>query len=104
MLKQREYILNVGGREVLYYVSSGCRTWRPAKSLLVFAPDETAKDAEPTIYSYVEGLHIHFNSTFTSVWVNNSVKPTLSYRVINPQKAKLRKFSGSTTASPASII
>ena len=46
MLKQREYILNVGGREVLYYVSSGCRTWRPAKSLLVFAPDETAKDAE----------------------------------------------------------
>ena len=49
---------------------------------------QTAKDAEPTIYSYVEGLHIHFNSTFTSVWVNNSVKPTLSYRVINPQKAK----------------
>lgn len=46
MLKQREYILNVGGRKVLYYVSSGCRTWRPAKSLLVFAPDETAKDAE----------------------------------------------------------
>ena len=49
---------------------------------------QTAKDTEPTIYSYVEGLHIHFNSTFTSVWVNNSVKPTLSYRVINPQKAK----------------
>ena len=49
---------------------------------------QTAKDAELTIYSYVEGLHIHFNSTFTSVWVNNSVKPTLSYRVINPQKAK----------------
>ena len=49
---------------------------------------QTAEDTEPTIYSYVEGLHIHFNSTFTSVWVNNSVKPTLSYRVINPQKAK----------------
>ena len=49
---------------------------------------QTAKDTEPTIYSYVEGLHIHFNSTFTSVWVNNSVKPTLSYRVINPLKAK----------------
>ena len=49
---------------------------------------QTAKNTEPTIYSYVEGLHIHFDSTFTSVWVNNSVKPTLSYRVINPQKAK----------------
>ena len=49
---------------------------------------QTAKNIEPTIYSYVEGLHIHFNSTFTSVWVNNGVKPTLSYRVINPQKAK----------------
>ena len=49
---------------------------------------QTAEDTEPTIYSYVEGLYIHFNSTFTSVWVNNSVKPTLSYRVINPQKAK----------------
>jgi len=49
---------------------------------------QTAKDTEPTIYSYVEGWHIHFNSTFTSVWVNNGVKPTLSYRVINPQKAK----------------
>ncbi len=49
---------------------------------------QTAKNIEPTIYSYVEGWHIHFNSTFTSVWVNNGVKPTLSYRVINPQKAK----------------
>lgn len=49
---------------------------------------QTAKNTEPTIYSYVEGWHIHFNSTFTSVWVNNGVKPTLSYRVINPQKAK----------------
>lgn len=49
---------------------------------------QTAKNIEPTIYSYVEGWHIHFNSTFTSVWVNNGVKPTLSYKVINPQKAK----------------
>ena len=48
----------------------------------------TAEDTEPTTNSYLEGLYIHFNSTFTSVWVNNSVKPTLSYRVINPQKAK----------------
>ena len=46
MIKQRSYLLDVNGREVLYFVSSGCRTWRPAKSLLVFAPDKTAKDPE----------------------------------------------------------
>lgn len=49
---------------------------------------QTAKDTEPTTNSYVEGWQIHFNSTFTSVWVNNNVKPTLSYKVINPLKAK----------------
>lgn len=31
---------------------------------------------------------IHFNYDFTSVWVDNNVKPTLSYAVINPKKAK----------------
>ena len=46
MLKQRSYLLDVSGREVLYFVSSKCRTWRPAKSLLVFAPDEIAKDTD----------------------------------------------------------
>lgn len=49
---------------------------------------QTAKDTEPTIYSYVKGWYIHFDSTFTSVWVSNDVKPTLSYKVINPQEAK----------------
>lgn len=49
---------------------------------------QTAKEAEPTVYSYVEGWHIHFNATFTSVWAENGVKPTLSYRVINPSMAK----------------
>ncbi len=60
---------------------------------------QTKKDATPTIYSYLKGLYIHFNTDFTSVWVNDGVKPTLSYRVINPQKAKqiyedIANFSG----------
>ncbi|MBP0969862.1 MAG: hypothetical protein J5744_06910 [Oscillospiraceae bacterium] len=44
MQKQREYRITVDGTEVLYYVSSHARTWRPAKTLLVFAPDRTASD------------------------------------------------------------
>ncbi len=43
-------------------------------------------DYETSTYS--QGLRINFNSSFTSVWVDNGVKPTLSYRVINPKKAK----------------
>ncbi len=35
-----------------------------------------------------EGLYICFNKDFTEVWVNDSVKPTLSYRVLNPKKAE----------------
>ena len=49
---------------------------------------QSAQDARPSIYSHIPGLFIHFNSTFTSVWVDNGVKPTLSYRVLNPAKAK----------------
>ena len=60
---------------------------------------QTAKDSEPTIYSYVKGWHIHFDSTFTSVWVSNDIKPTLSYKVVNPQEAKqiyenIKNFNG----------
>ena len=60
---------------------------------------QTAKDTEPTIYSYVKGWHIHFDSTFTSVWVSNDIKPTLSYKVVNPQEAKqiyenIKNFNG----------
>lgn len=49
---------------------------------------QTKQDTVPTIYSYLKGLYIHFNSDFSSVWVNDGVKPTLSYKVINPEKAK----------------
>ncbi len=46
MQKQREYYRRIDGTGVLYYVSSSCRTWRPAKSLFVFAPEEAAADRE----------------------------------------------------------
>lgn len=49
---------------------------------------QTKQDTDSKIYSYLKGLYIHFNSDFSSVWVNDSVKPTLSYKVINPEKAK----------------
>ncbi len=49
---------------------------------------QSAQDARPSIYSHIPGVFIHFNSTFTSVWVDNGVKPTFSYRVLNPAKAK----------------
>lgn len=35
-----------------------------------------------------EGLKIHFNGEFSRVWVDNGVKPTLSYRVISPESAR----------------
>lgn len=49
---------------------------------------QTKQDTDPTVYSYLKGLYIYFNSDFSSVWVNDGVKPTLSYKVINPEKAK----------------
>ena len=49
---------------------------------------QTRQDTQPAFASYLKGLYIHFNSDFTSVWVNDAVKPTLSYKVIDPQRAK----------------
>lgn len=49
---------------------------------------QTNQEAELTIYSYIKGLYIHFNSDFTAVWVNDGIKATLSYKVINPEKAQ----------------
>ncbi len=48
---------------------------------------QSAKDAEPTKDSYLKGLYIHFDADFTSVWMNDGVKPTLSYKIISPEKA-----------------
>lgn len=49
---------------------------------------QTENDAELTKYSYIKGTYIHFNADFTEVWVYDQVKPTLSYRVLEPQKAR----------------
>lgn len=49
---------------------------------------QNAKDVEPTYSSNLPGLHIHFDSDFTSVWVNNGANPTFSYKVIDPKKAR----------------
>ncbi len=38
--------------------------------------------------SFFEETRIHFSSDFKSVWLDTGVKPTLSYRVINPRKAR----------------
>ena len=69
---------------------------------------QSEKQAELSEKSYLEGLYIHFNSDFTSVWINNNVKPTLTYKVIEPQRAKeiysliaSYKIVGSIAASPA---
>lgn len=35
-----------------------------------------------------DGLKIHFNGEFSRVWVDNGVKPTLSYRIISPESAR----------------
>ena len=49
---------------------------------------QTKQDAEPTAASYLKGLYIHFSADFQSVWINDGVKPTFSYKIINPKKAK----------------
>lgn len=41
----REFSLS-GNTPCLYYVSSKCRTWEPAKSLIIFAPDTVASSRE----------------------------------------------------------
>lgn len=58
---------------------------RDARHTLVL---QTKQDTENASQSYLTGLYIHFNTDFTSVWVDTGVKTTLNYKVINPQKAK----------------
>lgn len=38
--------------------------------------------------SSIQGIYIHFNEDFSQVWVETGVKPTLTYKVANPQDAK----------------
>lgn len=48
----------------------------------------TETDSKPTPDSHMKGLYICFNADFTEVWVEDGVKPTLSYKVLNPKKAE----------------
>ncbi len=68
-----------------------------SKKAMIFSSRSNDRDTSHTLiiqrdgyeeWPYDLGLRINFNSSFTSVWVDNGVKPTLSYRVINPKKAK----------------
>ncbi len=60
------------------------------------APNRIVLENERTpaqlMLSRLLGNQICFNDDFTEVFINNDVKPTLSYKVINPKKAK-RLFS-----------
>lgn len=68
-----------------------------SKKAMIFSSRSDDRDKSHTLViqrddyetsPHASGVRINFNSSFTSVWVDNGVKPTLSYRVINPKKAK----------------
>ncbi len=73
--------LKISGEEI----SKSRDEYRDRSNTLVL---QTGLDAQATANSYLTGLYIHFSSDFTSVWVNDGVKPTLSYQVSQPQKAR----------------
>ena len=52
--------------------------------ILYHAPMEE----EQFMMSYVAGTCIHFNADFSQVWVNDGEKVTLTYGVLEPEKAK----------------
>ncbi len=58
----------------------------------------TESDCVPTIDSYIKGTYCCFNSDFSLVWVNNGVKPTLSYKVYEPETAE-RIFAALTDSA-----
>ena len=45
----------------------------------------TVTEEQEILTSYID---VHFNADFSEVWVDNNVKSTLSYKVLNPEKAK----------------
>ena len=57
---------------------------RDCTHTLVLQREENTQDV---MQSYLTGMYIHFNSDFTAVWVDDGVKPTLSYRVTDPKQA-----------------
>ncbi len=45
-------------------------------------------EEQEILTSFVGGIYVHFNADFSEVWVNDGVKPTFSYEVKDPKKAK----------------
>lgn len=41
-----------------------------------------------TVSSALDGVYLHFDADFGSVWLNDGVKPTLSYAVLEPEAAR----------------
>ena len=48
----------------------------------------SSQEDQEILTSYAPGIWIHFNTDFTQVWVEDGVKPTLSYKVLKPEKAR----------------
>ncbi|MBQ4322543.1 MAG: hypothetical protein IJC19_01240 [Clostridia bacterium] len=66
---------------------------------------QTAEDLDPKM-SNVPGLHLHFNKDFTEVWADgNLVKPTHSYRISDPQKARalFERLAASSQSSAGGV-
>ena len=59
----------------------------------------SSQEKQEILTSYSPGIWIHFNADFTEVWVEDGVKPTLSYKVLKPEKARsvYLSFTGKNT-------
>ncbi len=82
----RELIKEILQLEVSRYpVSLDRSEYRIAPNRVVLEDERTDTQA---MLSRLLGNQICFNDDFTEVFINNDVKPTLSYKVINPKQAK----------------
>ena len=59
----------------------------------------SSQEKQEILTSYAPGIWIHFNADFTQVWVEDGVKPTLSYKVLKPEKARSVYLSISANAT-----
>ena len=61
---------------------------------------QSKADAESSQNSVLPGTYFCFNSDYSELWISTGVKPTLSYRVLEPQKVKaiFERLRGETQA------
>ncbi len=57
------------------------------------------QEKQEILTSYAPGIGIHFTADFTEVWAEDGVKPTLSYKVLKPEKARSVYLSISANAT-----